>query len=64
MHLGAAETSRLLTIMETAERLRVSRVTVYRHIRSGELPALRVGGQLRVDQTELGNWLYAKGETA
>jgi excisionase family DNA binding protein len=53
MQPSTAETSRLLTIPETAERLRVSRVTVYRQIRSGDLPALKVGGQLRVDQDEL-----------
>jgi len=57
--MSTIETSRLLTIPETAERLRVSRVTVYRQIRAGEIPALRVGGQLRVDPYELEQWLYA-----
>lgn len=35
---------RLLTIPEVAERLRVSRMSVYRRIEKGEVPAVRLGG--------------------
>ena len=55
-----AET-RLLTVPEVAERLRVSRPTVYRRIAEGSLPAVRLGdgfGPLRVDARELDDWLY------
>jgi len=62
MQLSTTETSRLLTIPETADRLRVSRVTVYRLISSGQLPALKVGGALRVDENELREWLYGATE--
>lgn len=50
---------RLLTVNETAERLRTSRPTVYRRISRGQLPALRIGdrGPLRVDADELECWL-------
>ena len=44
---------RLLTVAETAERLRCSKVSVYRRIHSGELPALRLGnetGPLRIPE--------------
>lgn len=51
----------LLTVEETAERLRVSERTVRRLIGRAELPALRVGGQLRVDSGELDAWLYGPG---
>jgi excisionase family DNA binding protein len=38
----------LLTVAEIARLLRVSKMTVYRLVQSGELSALRVGGQFRV----------------
>lgn len=56
---------RLLSITEVAERLGVSRRTVERKIRAGELPALQLGGPrtpIRVDQRELEDWLYRGSE--
>ena len=58
---------RLLSIAEVAERLGVSRRTVERKIRAGELPALQLGGPrtpLRVDERELEEWLYRDLEGA
>jgi excisionase family DNA binding protein len=52
---------RLLTVPETAERLRLSRQSIYRRIAAGELPAVQLGGPgtpLRVDERELDAWLY------
>lgn len=47
----------LLTLQEAARRLRVSTTTVRRKVRSGELPALRLGASerhpLRVDADAL-----------
>src|SRR5881227_3316291 len=40
--------ARLLTVNEVADLLRVSRMTVYRLIKSGEMPALRVGRNYRL----------------
>jgi excisionase family DNA binding protein len=54
-------TRRLLTISETAERLRVSERQVRRLIDRGEIPALQLGGRgssLRIDAAELEAWLY------
>ena len=45
---------------EVAELLRVSKATAYRLVQAGELPALRVGHQLRVDPRELDQWLYGR----
>lgn len=52
----------LLNIAETAQRLRVSTKTVRRMIDRGELPALRVGSQIRIAEQELESWLYADDE--
>lgn len=47
----------LLTVAEVAELLRVSTMTVYRLIRSGELPAVRVGRNYRVRRGDLDGYL-------
>jgi excisionase family DNA binding protein len=39
--------------VEAAALLHVSRYTIYRLIRSGQLPAVRVGGQLRLPRRAL-----------
>lgn len=50
-------TEELLTVAEVAEMLRVSTMTVYRLIRTGELPAVRVGRNYRVRRAELDSYL-------
>jgi excisionase family DNA binding protein len=50
-------TQRLLTAGEVAEQLRVSTMTVYRLIRRGELPAVRVGRNYRVRVEHLDQYL-------
>lgn len=47
----------LLTAAEVADRLRVSTMTVYRLIRRGELPAVRVGRNYRVRAVDLEHYL-------
>lgn len=47
----------LLTADEVAEMLRVSTMTVYRLIRRGELPAVRVGRSYRVRGPDLDAYL-------
>ncbi|MEX1178697.1 MAG: helix-turn-helix domain-containing protein [Nitriliruptor sp.] len=47
----------LLTAAEVADQLRVSTMTIYRLIRRGELPAVRVGRNYRVRQDELETYL-------
>jgi excisionase family DNA binding protein len=37
-----------LTVAEVAERMRVSKMTVYRLVHSGELPAVRFGRSFRL----------------
>ncbi|MDO5726794.1 MAG: helix-turn-helix domain-containing protein [Bowdeniella nasicola] len=39
---------RFVTVAEVAEMMRVSRMTVYRMVHAGELPAVRMGRSYRV----------------
>jgi excisionase family DNA binding protein len=55
-----ASEHRLLTVREVAETMRVSNMTVYRLIRAGELPAIRVGKHFRIRERELGEYLDAQ----
>ena len=48
---------RLLTLSEAAQLLQVSIRTLHRMIRSGDLPALKVGGQWRVREIQLEQWV-------
>jgi excisionase family DNA binding protein len=54
----------LLSVQEAAAHLRISKATAYRLIAAGEVPAVRVGGQLRVDRDELREYLYAGRDAA
>ena len=60
--MAATDTERLLTPIEVQEALRISRRTFFRLIRSGELPAVRIGKQLRVSPAELKNWIYSRDD--
>ena len=48
---------RLLTVGEVAAIMRVSNMTVYRLIRSGELRAARVGRGYRIRETDVEAYL-------
>lgn len=54
---GSAVPDRVLTVGEVAEALRVSNMTVYRLIRSGELVALRIGSNYRIRERDLEAYL-------
>jgi excisionase family DNA binding protein len=42
---------RFLTVAEVAELMRVSKMTVYRLVHAGELPAVRFGRSYRVPES-------------
>jgi excisionase family DNA binding protein len=46
-----------MTTEEVLECLKVNPRTVYRLIRSGELPAVRIGRQWRFRRTDLDEWI-------
>jgi excisionase family DNA binding protein len=52
--------TQLLTAAEVADQLRVSTMTIYRLIRSGALPAVRVGRNYRVPVADLERYLTAQ----
>jgi excisionase family DNA binding protein len=47
----------LLTLQETADRLKVHYMTAYRWVRRGELPAFKTGGRLRVRADDVARFL-------
>ncbi|HTG47089.1 MAG TPA: helix-turn-helix domain-containing protein [Actinomycetota bacterium] len=47
----------LLTVAEVAAAMRVSNMTVYRLIKNGELPAVRVGKNYRLRDADLQRFL-------
>lgn len=60
------EIGRFLTVADAAELLAVDVATVDELIRSGELPAIRVGtsGPWRVERTQLEIWIEEQYEQA
>ena len=48
---------RFLTVAEVAALMRVSKMTVYRLVHSGELPAVRVGRSFRVPEGDVDDYL-------
>ena len=57
------ENIHLLTLSEAADLLQVSTRTLQRMIRSGQLPAFKVGGQWRVRETQLRQWIENRGSS-
>jgi excisionase family DNA binding protein len=49
--------ARFFTVAEVAEHLRVSSMTVYRLVKAGDLPAVRVGKSYRVREDDLDAYL-------
>ena len=50
----------LMTVKEVAAYLRIARKTVYRLLKRGEIPVIRVGIQWRFDKTSIDEWLLQK----
>ncbi len=46
-----------MTVAEVAARMRVSKMTVYRLLHGGELPAVRVGRSFRVREEDVDEYL-------
>lgn len=63
-HGASDEIGRFLTVADAAELLAVDVATVDELIRSGELPAIRVGssGPWRVERTQLEVWIEEQYE--
>ncbi|MDO5732112.1 helix-turn-helix domain-containing protein [Corynebacterium sphenisci] len=53
-----------LTVAEVADIMRVSKMTVYRLVHSGELPAVRVGRSFRVHEKAVAEYLESSSYQA
>ena len=49
-----------VTVAEVARQLRVSNMTVYRLINSGELPAVRIGKSYRLREADVDRYLSSR----
>jgi excisionase family DNA binding protein len=56
------EPLRFLTVPEAAELLQVSTRTLLRMVWRKELPALKVGGQWRISESRLTEWIQGLSE--
>jgi excisionase family DNA binding protein len=50
---------KFLTVAEVAKLMRVSKMTVYRLVHSGELPAVQIGRSFRVPEQAVHEYLRA-----
>jgi excisionase family DNA binding protein len=53
---------KVLTIPEVSQYLRVSRQTIYRMLRRGNIPAFRIGGDWRFNIEDLGHWIEKESQ--
>ncbi|MFS3129790.1 helix-turn-helix domain-containing protein [Nocardioides sp. Bht2] len=54
---GDISEAKFLTIAEVASMMRVSKMTVYRLVHNGDLPAVRVGRSFRVTEKDVNAYL-------
>ena len=48
---------------EVAEKLRISKVTISRMIKSGEMPSIKIGGQYRIPSERLKDYMRSVDTT-
>jgi len=54
---GNFSSARFLTVAEVADVMRVSKMTVYRLVHSGDMPAVRFGRSYRVPESAVEQYL-------
>ena len=66
-HEGGLGEMHFLTVAEVAEAMRVSKMTVYRLVHAGTLPAIQVGRSFRIPEQAVQDYLrhsYVQGYQA
>jgi excisionase family DNA binding protein len=58
--VGSPLSGRFVTVAEVARALRVSNMTVYRLVNSGQLPAVRVGRGYRIRDEDVRRYLQQR----
>jgi len=51
---------RYFSISEASEYLTITRVTLYRLVKQGEIPSYKIGGRRIFDKIELDKWVHSK----
>ena len=59
----ATEAVQLLTVVDAAEHLRISRSKVYELLADGELPSVRIGRTRRIAMSALAEFVASHAET-
>ena len=62
--MAKSDNGTFLTVAEVADIMRVSKMTVYRLVHSGELPAVRVSRSFRVHETAVSEYLESSSYRA
>jgi excisionase family DNA binding protein len=52
--------ARFVTVTEVASLMRVSKMTVYRLIKQGDLPAVRIGRGIRIREEDVHRYLDSR----
>lgn len=55
---------KIYSLVQVAEYLQASRITLYNYIKSGKLKAFKVGGNWRVTESDLEAFINANRNTA
>ena len=53
---------RLLTVKEVAPMVRMTPQSLYRAIRERQFPAVRIGEQIRIPESQVAKWIEAQIE--
>lgn len=50
----------IMSLKETAQYLRVHKITMYRNIKKGNIPAIKIGGNYRFKRSVVDEWIKRK----
>ena len=61
--MGTAPKSELLTVEETCRYLKITPRTLYRYLRSRQIPAFKLGKEWRFVRSDLEQWIRDRTRT-
>ena len=61
--MGAAPKSELMTVEETCRYLKITPRTLYRYLRSRQIPAFKLGKEWRFVRSDLEQWIRDRTRT-
>jgi len=50
----------IMSLGQTAEYLRVSKITMYRNMKNGKIPSMKIGGAYRFKRSVIDSWIKQK----